>query len=83
MSWPGALESGVDASLAEERLHRVEVLPPEPGQPPRLLQAEVRDRELVRVVDRLADDAGVAAAASVAHQLLLENRRPSGAARAP
>ena len=68
-----ALESGIDASLAEKRLHRIEIFPPEPGQPSRLFQAEVRDRKLVRVVDRLADDAGIAAASSVAHQLLLEN----------
>ena len=83
MSWPGRSKPAVDASLPQEGFHRVEILPAQPGEAARLVEAEVRDRELVRMVDRLADDARVAAAAPVAHELLLENDDLPAGARAP
>ena len=54
-------------------LHLVQVLASDARELPGLVEAEVRDRELVRVVDRLADDPGVAAAGAVPRRALLED----------
>ena len=70
---PPPLEAGVDRVLAQEPLHLVQVLATDTGELPRLVQPEVRDRELVRVVDRLADDAGIAPARSVSGHALLDD----------
>ena len=50
---PRALETRVDSPLAQKASISSRFSRPDPRQRARLVEAEVRDREVVRVIDRL------------------------------
>jgi hypothetical protein len=69
---PDARELGVDGLCLEKRLHLVEILAGELRQAAGFVLAEVADREVVGVVEGLADLAGVPARGAVGDALALE-----------
>ncbi len=78
-----ARELGVDRLALEEGLHLVEVPAGELGQVARFVFAEVLNGEGVRVVEGLADLAGVPARGAVGDRARLRAGRPPSRARAP
>ena len=69
----GALEIAFDGVVADELLEVFDVLQSHTGHPPRLIDAKMGDRQLVRVIDGATDLARVASATAVARNALFED----------